>query len=124
MDKKTRDGLEAAGYAVTSVEESFDLSPEEVALIDLKVALGAFLREQRARAGMTQAQLAERLGTRQPNVARMEQGGRGVTLDQLVRGLLACGASVRDVGRAIGAAAPGPAAAATRRAKRRLAGAS
>jgi predicted XRE-type DNA-binding protein len=102
MDKKTRKGLEGAGYIVTTVEAYFGLNPEEVALIDLKVALGAFLREQRERAGFTQAELAKRLGTHQPNIVRMEQGGRQVTLDQIVRALFACGASVRGIAKLLG----------------------
>ena len=38
--------------------------------------IGDLIREARERAGMTQAELARRLGTDQPSVSRWEQGKR------------------------------------------------
>ena len=54
--------------------------------------LGASLiREARLRAGMTQAQLAERVGTTQSAVARWETGGTQPSLETLARLIRACG---------------------------------
>jgi len=48
-------------------------------------ALGAQMRELRAARGLTQAQLAERMGTTQSVVARLEAGDRVPTLVTLER---------------------------------------
>ncbi len=53
------------------------------------------LREARAAAGMTQAQLALRLGSSQPVVARLERRGANPTWETLVRALRATGHDVQ-----------------------------
>lgn len=50
--------------------------------------------DARRSAGLTQAQLAERAGTSQPTVARIESGGRNPTWDLVSRLLDACGLAV------------------------------
>ncbi|MGH2723895.1 MAG: helix-turn-helix transcriptional regulator [Actinomycetota bacterium] len=52
------------------------------------------LREARARAGLTQAEVARRAGLPQPAVARIERGGGIPRVDTLERLLRACGASL------------------------------
>ncbi|OFW65146.1 MAG: hypothetical protein A2135_03270 [Actinobacteria bacterium RBG_16_67_15] len=47
--------------------------------------LGSRVRLERERRGMTQAELAERMGTTQPAVARLEAGGVNPGLDTLRR---------------------------------------
>lgn len=49
------------------------------------------IREARERAGLSQAELARRLGTRQPVVARWEAGARTPSFDTVVRAVRACG---------------------------------
>ena len=49
------------------------------------VRVGALVRDARRHRGLTQAQLAERLGTSQSAVARIEQGGQNLTLELLGR---------------------------------------
>jgi transcriptional regulator with XRE-family HTH domain len=49
------------------------------------------LREARRRAGLTQAQLAERLGTTQAAVARLERPGANPTISTLERAVSAAG---------------------------------
>ena len=55
---------------------------------------GELIREARLRAGITQQELAERLGTSQPVIARWEKGHRSPTVDALVRAVRACGLDV------------------------------
>jgi repressor LexA len=52
--------------------------------------LGMFLRVLRIRAGLDQAQLAQRLGVTQPTISRWEHGGPRPEPRQLDRWLLAC----------------------------------
>ncbi|MGY1639155.1 UDP-N-acetylglucosamine 1-carboxyvinyltransferase [Geodermatophilus sp. SYSU D00742] len=47
--------------------------------------IGLLVRDARRHHGLTQAQLAQRLGTSQSDVARIEQGGQNLTLDLLGR---------------------------------------
>lgn len=101
-DKKKR--LENAGWRVGSADEFLDLSPEETALLDLKAQLGKRLREWRTGLPMTQTQLAETIGSSQSRVAKMEGGDPSVSLDLLVRALIALGASKSDLADAITAA--------------------
>lgn len=53
--------------------------------------LGARVRTERERLGLTQAELAERMGTTQPTVARLEAGGVTPSLDTLHRAAEALG---------------------------------
>jgi transcriptional regulator with XRE-family HTH domain len=52
---------------------------------------GALIREARAAAGLTQAELAERMGTTQSAVARLEGPGSNPRVESLERALLAAG---------------------------------
>ncbi len=52
---------------------------------------GHLIREARRRAGLTQAELAERLSTAQPNVARWESADMSPSVDMLSRVIQACG---------------------------------
>jgi transcriptional regulator with XRE-family HTH domain len=56
---------------------------------------GALIRDARSRAGLTQAELARRIGTSQPVVARLESGSANPTLATLERALNATGHRLR-----------------------------
>jgi transcriptional regulator with XRE-family HTH domain len=58
-------------------------------------ALASQLIEARSRAGLTQAEVAERMGTSQSTVARLESGGAKPSLSTLKRFAKATGARVR-----------------------------
>ena len=98
-EKRTR--LEAQGWKIGSTEEFLKLSPEEVAYIELKLALSRIVQERRKRKRMTQIQLARILRSSQSRVAKMEAGDPSVSLDLLVRSLLALGVSKKAVARAL-----------------------
>jgi transcriptional regulator with XRE-family HTH domain len=50
---------------------------------------------------MTQAQLAEKIQSSQSRVAKAETGHSSVSLELLVRAMLATGASPKEIGQAI-----------------------
>lgn len=85
--------LEAKGWQVGSVEEFLELTPEEASYIELKLALSESLRAYRKQRHLTQMDLAKLLKSSQSRVAKMEAGDPSVSLDLLVRSLLAMGAS-------------------------------
>jgi predicted transcriptional regulator len=101
--KAKRARLERAGWKVGSAQEFLGLSDEEAAFIELKLSLAQSLRKERQRLGMTQMQLAKRLDSSQSRVAKMEAGDRSVSLDLLVRSLLAIGTTKRQLARIIAA---------------------
>jgi DNA-binding XRE family transcriptional regulator len=101
MDATKRKRLERAGWAVGSAADFLELSPEEAALVEMRLALSASVRERRQRARLTQTALAERLGSSQSRVAKMEAGDPSVSLDLLVRALLALGATRKEVASAL-----------------------
>jgi DNA-binding XRE family transcriptional regulator len=104
MDKAKRKRLEAKGWKVGTTTEFLRLSPEEVRYIELKLALSEHLKKRRIRKKLTQEQLAKMMSSSQSRVAKMEAGDPTVSLDLLVRSLLALGASEKDLAKVIAAA--------------------
>ena len=102
MDARKKKRLEAAGWRVGSTQEFLGLSSAEAAYIELKIALSDKLKERRQRQRVTQQELARVLGSSQSRVAKIEAGDPTVSLDLLMRGLFALGATRKDVARAIG----------------------
>ena len=101
MNRKEQ--LEARGFKETTVGEWLDLTPEQVEVIEMRVALATKLRKLRERRHMTQTDLARSLATSQPRVSKMESGDPTVTVDLLIRALLVMGASRGTIGRTIAA---------------------
>ena len=93
--KKQR--LERAGWVVGDSAQFLELSVEENRFIELKLALARAVRELRERKGLTQAALAQRLGSSQSRVAKMEAADRSVSLDLMMRSLLSIGATAADI---------------------------
>ncbi|PLZ98306.1 transcriptional regulator [Fischerella thermalis CCMEE 5268] len=100
MDNAKRERLEAKGWKVGTVTEFLELSPEEVALIDIKLALSQSLKERRQKL-MTQAELAAKLQSSQPRIAKAENGDASVSIELLVKAMLATGATPKDIAQAI-----------------------
>jgi DNA-binding XRE family transcriptional regulator len=96
-----RKSLEANGWKVGSAAEFLNLSDEEVAYIELKLELAKRLKAARIRCRLTQKELAMRIDSSQSRVAKMEVGDRSVSLDLLIKSLLALGVTNEDIGKAI-----------------------
>ena len=92
--------LRAAGWKAGGAAEFLGLSEAEAALVELKLALVAALRAMRQKRGLSQTDLAQRLRSSQSRVAKIEAGDATVSLDLIVRALLAAGASRKDVQKA------------------------
>ena len=100
--KKKR--LESKGWKVGNTADFLGLSPEEVAYIELKLRLAEQLRRRRKRRNLSQVKLALIVGSSQSRVAKMEAGDPSVSIDLLIRSLLALGASKRELARVISSA--------------------
>ena len=101
MNASKKRNLESAGFKVGTVQEFLGLSDDEMALIDLKVRLIRMLRPARERTGITQDELASRIGSSQSRVAKMEAASPDVSLDLICKALLALGVSRQGIGKAI-----------------------
>ena len=101
MDKRKKERLAKKGWKTGSVDEFLDLSAEESAYIEMKLALCEKLRERRRRKKLTQAELAKAIESSQSRVAKMEAGDPTVSIDLLVKSLLALGVSKKELGRTI-----------------------
>ena len=89
--------LTSKGWKVGDAKDFLGLSPSEVAYIDLRLKLAEGLRSRRSSRGVTQTELAQTLRSSQSRVAKMEAGDPTVSLDLLVRSLLALGTSNREL---------------------------
>ena len=97
MRESKKKQLEERGWKVGSAEEFLGMSAEESAYIELKLRLAASLRRRRSRRRMTQEGLAKLVKSSQSRVAKMEAGDPSVSMDLLIRALLALGASDREI---------------------------
>ncbi|NJM68517.1 MAG: helix-turn-helix transcriptional regulator [Acaryochloris sp. RU_4_1] len=100
MDQNSRQELEDKGWKIGSVAEFLELSPEETMLVEIKLALSRSLKERR-QALMTQAKLADKIHSSQPRVAKAENGDESVSIELLIRAILATGASPQEIGQVI-----------------------
>jgi DNA-binding transcriptional regulator YiaG len=101
MKKTKRAALEARGWRVGTAADFLDLTPEEAAFIETKLALSRSVRDRRKAQGLSQAALARRLNSSQSRVAKIEAADPTVSVDLLLRALFALGAKPSDVASAI-----------------------
>ena len=97
MRADKRKKLERAGWTVGDAGDFLGLTVEERRFVDVKLALADGLRQRREMLGLTQVQVAERFGSSQSHVAKMEAADRTVSTDLLLKSLFTLGASPRDV---------------------------
>ena len=89
--KKATKQLKKAGWVVGNASEFLGLSPQEEALIEIRLALGDEVRSSRKKAKLTQPALAKLIGSSQSRVAKVETGDAAVSIDLQLKALLAAG---------------------------------
>lgn len=97
MRESKRKKLVAKGWKFGSAREFLELTADEAAYIDLRLRLAKGLKMRRHSRGVTQTQLAQTLHSSQSRVAKMEAGDPTVSIDLLVKSLLALGISSREL---------------------------
>jgi transcriptional regulator with XRE-family HTH domain len=83
--------LEAAGWQIGDAADFLEMSDEERQLLDARVELALAIRRQRKAGHLSQQQLAAKMQTSQPRIAKIERAAPDVSLDQLVRAFTAAG---------------------------------
>ena len=101
MDKAKSKRLKTKGWKIGDAADFLSLTPEETAYVELKLSFCQNLKNRRQAKQFTQVQLAKMIKSSQSRVAKMEACDPTVSLDLLVRSLLALGASKREIGQAI-----------------------
>lgn len=94
MDATKRKSLESAGWKFGDAADFLELSDVERQLLDARVAIALAVRRQRESLDLSQKELGARLKTSQPRVAKIERAAPDVSLDQLVRALMAAGGKI------------------------------
>ena len=101
MKASVRRRLENKGWVVGNVREFLGLTAEEEAYIELRLKLAEGLKTRRKRRGLSQTALAESLKSSQSRVAKMEAADASVSLDLMIRALLALEAKPSEIAGAI-----------------------
>ena len=97
MTEAKKKMLEANGMKVVDSADWLGLTKEESQLVDMRVALAEELERVRKEKGLTQAELARRIGTKQSAVARMTGKPESSTIDNLMKSLMALGEPVSKI---------------------------
>lgn len=97
MRVNKRKKVEAAGWKVADTGEFLGLTDAEEAFIELRLRLAEGLKARRTRKRLTQTDLAEAIQSSQSRVAKMEAGDPTVSVDLMVRSLIALGATHKEI---------------------------
>ena len=99
MDAETRRWMEEQGYQVFDhAADAVGLTgPGERELLDLRIRLAISIRKMRESKRLSQKELAKRMKTTQPRVARIETGSGGVSIDQMICAYVAAGGKIEFV---------------------------
>lgn len=104
MKAAKRKRLEQAGWRFGSAEEFLELNKEEQTLVDIRLALVDAVKTHREKHRLSQSTLATRMKSSQSRVAKIEAGDPSVSLDLLVRAVLAAGATKKELLKALASA--------------------
>src|SRR5207253_9767812 len=94
MDSVKRKALEAAGWRFGDAADFLEMTDEERQLLDARVEAALAVRRQRQALKLSQKQLAERIKTSQPRIAKIERAAPDVSLDQILRAFAAAGGRI------------------------------
>jgi transcriptional regulator with XRE-family HTH domain len=89
--------LKAAGWKVGTTPDFLGLQEQEAALVEVKLSLIDAVKKSRQKRRLSQVDLAERIGSSQSRVAKIEAGDPSVSLDLIARALIATGATQKEI---------------------------
>jgi len=98
MEESKRKRLEQAGWQSGSVADFLELTTEEMVLVEIKLALSRCLKSRR-QDSMTQLELAEKIHSSQPSIAKAENGE--VSIELMIKAMLAAGVTPQEIGQII-----------------------
>ena len=101
MEEAKRKRLEVAGWRVGDAQDFLGLTDAEMEMIEVRRTLAKVLKHRRKLLKISQQRFAERIGSSQSRVAKMEAGDPSVTLDLLMRSLICSGSTSAEIGQAL-----------------------
>ncbi len=101
MDPKKRKRLASKGWTVGSAQDLLELSDEEMQIVEMKATLIAAVRIRRERKGITQAELAKKIGSSMSRISKLENGASEISFKLALRALIALGVSKKKIGETI-----------------------
>jgi transcriptional regulator with XRE-family HTH domain len=99
MNRAERKRLEEAGWQVGSTADFLGLTPQESAYIELRIRLADALKARRQTAGLSQKTFAMTMKSSQSRMAKAEAHDPTVSLDLLIRSLIALDVSLSELAR-------------------------
>jgi len=92
-----RQVLETAGWKFGDTSDFLELTEEERQIVEFRLIVGRGVRRLRENHRLTQQQLADRIGSSQSRVAKIEAASREVSLDLMLRGFFSAGGRLTDL---------------------------
>ncbi len=89
MNKAQKEKFEQSGWKVGTVGDFFELTTAEQALLETKLRLGDAVRALRRRNNLSQKELAQRMGSSQPRVAKLENRDAEISLEFQLKAIFA-----------------------------------
>jgi len=93
--------LETNGWKIGNATDFLKLTDEEAAYTGIKHELANYLKETGTKRHLTQKDFAKKIDSSQSRVAKMETCDHSVSLDLLIKSLLALGLSNEDIDKTI-----------------------
>lgn len=84
-----------------SAADFLELSPEEATYVEIRLRLADLARDLRRASRLTQQQVADRLGSSQSRIAKLEAADPSVSLDLMVRSILSLGGGKQEIARSV-----------------------
>ena len=97
MEKAKKEKLQKKGWKVGEVDEFLGLSPAEMAIVEMKVALAKALIAKRKACGETQVSAAIMAKTSQSRYAKVEHADPSVSLELMIKMFFALGANKKEL---------------------------
>ena len=97
MYTEKRQVLETAGWKFGDTSDFLELTEEERQIVEFRLIVGRGVRRLRENHRLTQQQLADRIGSSQSRVAKIEAASREVSLDLMLRGFFSAGGRLTDL---------------------------
>ena len=101
MSQSLKQKLQNTDWQIGDAEDFLQLSSEEAALIDIRLALSQAAKQSRVKQDWSQAELAQRMKSSQSRIAKIEAADPSVSIDLMVKALVASGAGRREIAQAL-----------------------
>lgn len=101
MDSTRWKRLRNQGWKEGSAADFLGLTTEEATYVEIRLRLADLARNLRRASRLTQQQAAERLGSSQSRIAKLEAADPSVSLDLMVRSILSLGGGKQEIAKSV-----------------------